>query len=89
MKPRTLISLFALALPLPAGLGTIIAFLSRLVSTMAELLCVSLAYLSGVQQVRAAQQQASPGDISGSKDKVTLPAEAPMSVTVEGGRDVQ
>src|SRR6266516_3712095 len=58
-REATIIGLFALALPLPAGLGTIIAFLSRLVSTMAELLCVSIAYLSGILQVRAVQQQAS------------------------------
>ncbi len=77
-REATIIGLFALALPLPAGLGTIIAFLSRLVSTMAELLCVSIAYLSGIRQVRAVQQQTPPGD------KET-PAGAPMSVTVEGG----
>src|SRR6266566_5697180 len=80
-REATIIGLFALALPLPAGLGTIIAFLSRLVSTMAELLCVSIAYLSGVRQVRAVQQQASPGDNNGGKE---TPAGAPMSVTVEG-----
>src|SRR6266849_3734017 len=84
-REATIIGLFALALPLPVGLGTIIAFLSRLVSTMAELLCVSIAYLSGVRQVRAVQQQASPGDNNGSKDEETSPAEASMNVTVEGG----
>jgi len=77
-REATIIGLFALALPLPAGLGTIIAFLSRLVSTMAELLCVSIAYLSGIRQVRAVQQQTPPGDEE-------TPAGAPMSVTVEGG----
>jgi glycosyltransferase 2 family protein len=82
-REATIIGLFALALPLPAGLGTIIAFLSRLVSTMAELLCVSIAYLSGIRQVRAVQQQASPGDNNGGKE--THPAETSMSVTVEGG----
>src|SRR6266566_5672129 len=84
-REAAIVGLFALALPLPAGLGTIIAFLSRLVSTMAELLCVSIAYLSGVRQVRAVQQQASPGDNNGSKDEETSPAEASMSVTAEGG----
>jgi hypothetical protein len=34
--------------------------------------------------VRAVQQQASPGDNNGSKDEETSPAEASMSVTVEG-----
>jgi len=81
-REATIIGLFALALPLPAGLGTIIAFLSRLVSTMAELLCVSVAYLSGIRQVRAVQQQSSPGDNEAAKE---TPAGAPMSVTVEGG----
>src|SRR5215467_10524854 len=81
-REATIIGLFALALPLPAGLGTIIAFLSRLVSTMAELLCVSLAYLSGVRQVRAVQQQSLPGDNIGGKE---TPAGAQVSVTAEGG----
>ncbi len=51
--------LFALALPvLPASLGAIIALLSRLVSTLAEVLCVTVAYLSGGQQMREVQAQA-------------------------------
>ncbi len=49
--------LFKLALPIfPVALVTIIAILSRLVSTLAELVCVSLAYLSGGRQVREVQQ---------------------------------
>jgi len=87
-REATIIGLFALSLPLPAGLGTIIAFLSRLVSTMAELLCVSIAYLGGARQVRAVQQvtgASSPGDsMQGESGKVTA-AKASMGVTVEGG----
>ena len=50
--------LFALSLStLPLALGAIIAVLSRLVSTLAELLCVSLAYLAGRKQMQAMQQE--------------------------------
>ncbi len=51
-------ALFKLALPvIPVALVTIIAILSRLVSTLAELVCVSLAYLSGGRQLREVQQE--------------------------------
>ncbi len=50
-------ALFALALPsIPAGVVAIIALLARVTSTLAELLCIGAAYLSGGQQVRAVQQ---------------------------------
>jgi len=50
--------LFALALPaIPASLVAVIALLSRVVSTAAELLCVGVAYLSGGRQVRQVQQE--------------------------------
>ena len=50
--------LFVLALStLPLALGPIIAILSRLVSTLAELVCVSIAYLAGRQQMQAMQQE--------------------------------
>lgn len=50
--------LFLLALPfLPAVLGAVIAVLSRFVSTLAELLCVGLAYISGGRQMRVVQQE--------------------------------
>jgi uncharacterized membrane protein YbhN (UPF0104 family) len=87
-REATIIGLFALSLPLPAGLGTIIAFLSRFVSTMAELLCVSVAYLAGARQVRAVQQvigASSPGESMRGEGGAAIPAEASMSVTVEGG----
>ncbi len=48
---------FSLAFPLPAGLAGIIAILSRLVSTVAELVCVGVAYMGGGKQVRAIQQE--------------------------------
>lgn len=44
-REAAIVGLFALALPLPTGLGTIMAFLSRLVSTVAELVCVGIAYM--------------------------------------------
>ena len=52
--------LFKLALPaIPVDLVAIIALLSRVVSTAAELLCVGLAYLSGSGQVHAIEQEQS------------------------------
>ena len=63
--------LFHLALPaIPVGLVAIIALLSRVVSTAAELLCVGVAYLSGdgqvqvraIQQEQASMQNSIPGD---------------------------
>jgi len=44
-REAAIVGLFALALPLPTGLGTVMAFLSRLVSTVAELVCVGIAYM--------------------------------------------
>ncbi|MBA2286525.1 MAG: flippase-like domain-containing protein [Ktedonobacteraceae bacterium] len=56
-REGTIAGLFALSLAfLPAGFGLIIAFLSRLVSTLAELLCVTIAYVSGGRQMREVQQ---------------------------------
>lgn len=56
-REGAIIGLFALALPLPVGLSTIMALLSRFVSTIAELLCVGIAYISGGRQVRALQEE--------------------------------
>jgi uncharacterized membrane protein YbhN (UPF0104 family) len=50
-------AIFALTFPIPAGLSAVIAILSRLVSTVAELLCVGVAYLGGAKQVRTLQSQ--------------------------------
>src|SRR5712691_2441545 len=51
VREAAIVALFALTLPLPAGLASIMALLSRLVSTLAEIVCVSIAYLSGGKQV--------------------------------------
>lgn len=57
-REAAITTIFAAACPfLPASLSAIIAILSRLVSTAAELLCVSIAYVSGGRQVRAIQQE--------------------------------
>jgi len=49
--------LFKLALPaIPVSLVAIIALLSRAVSTLAELICVSIAYVGGEKQVREVQE---------------------------------
>jgi uncharacterized membrane protein YbhN (UPF0104 family) len=48
--------LFTLAFPLPGALAAIMALLSRFVSTIAELLCVSIAYVSGGHPPRTLEQ---------------------------------
>ncbi|GAC1391001.1 MAG: lysylphosphatidylglycerol synthase domain-containing protein [Ktedonobacteraceae bacterium] len=54
----TISGLFALSLAmLPLALGPIIAVLSRVVSTLAELVCVSIAYLAGRKQMQIVQQE--------------------------------
>ena len=54
----TIGGLFALSLSmLPLTLGSILAILSRVVSTLAELVCVSVAYLAGRKQMKAMQQE--------------------------------
>lgn len=50
-------AIFALAFPVPAGLSAVVAILSRLVSTVAELLCVGVAYFGGAKQVRTLQSE--------------------------------
>jgi hypothetical protein len=50
-------AIFVLAFPIPAGLSAVMALLSRLVSTVAELLCVGVAYLGGAKQVRSLQSE--------------------------------
>src|SRR3989441_3348887 len=83
--------LFALALPaIPASLVAVIALLSRVVSTAAELLCVGVAYLSGGRQVRVRaiqQEQASmQNSIPGNQNKQ---AENNASSTDESPRLVE
>jgi uncharacterized membrane protein YbhN (UPF0104 family) len=57
IREGVIAAIFGLVFPLPAGLAGIIAILSRLVSTVAELLCVGMAYLGGARQVRAIQRE--------------------------------
>lgn len=86
--------LLALSLPtLPLVWGSILAVLSRFVSTIAELICVGVAYLSGGRQMRAVQQeQASvsspPSDGAtklGEKEMNMAAAETPTEVSIQGG----
>jgi uncharacterized membrane protein YbhN (UPF0104 family) len=58
IREAAIVALFALGLPLPTGLASIMALLSRLVSTLAEAVCVSIAYLSGGKQEIDIQQDA-------------------------------
>jgi uncharacterized membrane protein YbhN (UPF0104 family) len=62
-REGAIVGLFALAfsppLLLPGGLAASIALLSRFVSTIAELLCVSIAYVSGGRPPRAILQEQS------------------------------
>ena len=88
-REAAIVGLFALALPLPAGLATIMALLSRFVSTIAEVICVSIAYVSGGNQVRTLQQGTQthlPGETNKEiRDSGTIPAKVSASVPVEGG----
>jgi hypothetical protein len=98
IREGAIVALFALAFPLPVGLGTIIAVLSRFVSTMAELVCVIVAYLSGDgrQQVREVQQSQSEQAAQEHEEELepaptiageaTSNEEAPLSVSAEGGQ---
>ncbi len=56
-REGAVVGLFALSLPSPLGISAILAILWRLVSTLAEFVCVSVAYVSGGQQVRDVQQE--------------------------------
>jgi glycosyltransferase 2 family protein len=82
--------LFTLSLPaIPAGLVAVIALLSRVVSTAAELLCVGAAYLAGERQVREVQQeQANKQTLlpeEQAKEHAELPLEASTNMMVERG----
>jgi uncharacterized membrane protein YbhN (UPF0104 family) len=53
--------LFVLALPfLPKPLGPLAAIVARVVSTLAELVCVSVAYITGSRQMREVQREQTP-----------------------------
>jgi uncharacterized membrane protein YbhN (UPF0104 family) len=91
VREAAIVALFALALPMPAGLATIMALLSRFVSTLAEVLCVSIAYLSGGKQVLNIQQEAQARSLLTEDTDSESPAlknrteEISASVPVEGG----
>jgi len=55
-RELSMVGLFALALP-SLGFAPLLAVLSRVVSTLAELLCVSIAYFSGGRPVQQIQQE--------------------------------
>ena len=91
IREAAIVALFALALPLPTGLASIMALLSRLVSTLAEVVCVSIAYLSGGKQELNIQQdpQVRPlqiNDVNNEKPGLEiLSTEISTSIPVEGG----
>ena len=83
-------ALFALSLPaIPAELVAVIALLSRVVSTAAELLCVGAAYLAGERQVREVQREQTNNQtllsVEQAEEKADLPVEASTSTMVERG----
>jgi uncharacterized membrane protein YbhN (UPF0104 family) len=57
IREAVITAIFALAFPIPAGLSAVMALLSRLLSTVAELLCVGVAYVGGAKQVRTLQSE--------------------------------
>jgi hypothetical protein len=81
--------LFALSLPsVPVALVAILALLSRAVSTLAELLCVSVAYLSGGRPARTIQQEtklSTPGDQANKEHNEIISEETPAGISAEGG----
>jgi len=82
-------ALFALSLPsVPVALVAILALLSRAVSTLAELLCVSVAYLSGGRPARTIQQEQEtrlPENEANKEDNENISVETPAGVSAEGG----
>jgi uncharacterized membrane protein YbhN (UPF0104 family) len=90
-REGAIVGLFALAIPfVPATIAGILALFSRLVSTIAELVCVSIAYVSGGKQVRSVQLEqasaSSPSDEGSKKDVIKEPSsEISSRISVEGG----
>jgi uncharacterized membrane protein YbhN (UPF0104 family) len=75
-------ALLVLSLPVAFSLAIVIALLSRFISTIAELLCVGVAYLSGGQrQVQAIQQEQETRETRGAQPQ----DERVSPVMVEGG----
>jgi len=91
-REGAIVGLFALAVPfMPGTVVGILALLSRLVSTIAELVCVSIAYVSGGKQVRAVQleqagQSSRAGDEAKQGDESAVhKSDESSRVSVEGG----
>lgn len=93
-REGAIIGLFALSLAfVPVSLATILAVLSRLVSTITELLCVSIAYLSGGRQMREIQREqsdrvdrSSSPENEGRSESIAMPTpETPTRIGIEGG----
>jgi uncharacterized membrane protein YbhN (UPF0104 family) len=91
VREAVIVALFALALPLPTGLASIMALLSRFVSTIAEVVSVGIAYLSGGKQVLKIQQDIQARLLlkknTGKETQVSknLTIEIPANVPVERG----
>jgi glycosyltransferase 2 family protein len=91
VREAAIVGIFALALPLPAGLATVMALLSRFVTTIAEVVCVGIAYLSGGKQVLSIQQDTQSRSLlqeetnGNSSELKNLTGEISESVPVEGG----
>jgi uncharacterized membrane protein YbhN (UPF0104 family) len=91
VREAAIVGIFALALPLPAGLATVMALLSRFVTTIAEVVCVGIAYLSGGKQVLSIQQDTQSRSLlqeetnGNSSELKNLTGEIADSVPVEGG----
>src|SRR5579875_682697 len=84
-------ALFALSLPsVPVPLVAILALLSRAVSTLAELLCVSVAYLSGGRPARSIQQEQEADrsplvNEANQEQQASISDETPAGISAEGG----
>ncbi len=86
-REGAVVGLFALSLSLPTGLAPIIALLSRFISTIAELICVGIAYLSGGRQVRHIQQeQTTQSHLTDEKTQENDMSKISVEASVEGGR---
>jgi len=88
-REGAVVGLFALSLPLPLGIAAILALLWRLISTLAELICIGIAYVSGGRQVRSIQQEQLDQQLADSTVKKnetgnTL-SDEPSPIGVEGG----
>ncbi|HWZ20694.1 MAG TPA: hypothetical protein VNW73_18000, partial [Ktedonobacteraceae bacterium] len=90
IREAAIVALFALAFPLPTGLASIMALISRLVSTLAEAVCVSIAYLSGGKQELITQQatQVRPLQVNDGNNEIPdgeiLSTEIAINIPVEG-----